>query len=56
MPFLGRTPHGVRELKRRLLQWQASNKGRTPHGVRELKLVVLFVAVEELESHPARGA
>ena len=34
---MGRTPHGVRELKLRNSHQPIQDQSRTPHGVRELK-------------------
>ena len=52
-----RTPHGVRELKLSAVVAKISvEQSRTPHGVRELKLLKGVVSLQQLVSHPARGA
>ena len=52
----GRTPHGVRELKRNALVNGSYLRGRTPHGVRELKRGRGRGGRASGGSHPSRGA
>ena len=57
LPSDGRTPPGVRELKRLLPElYHVVLPRRTPPGVRELKLRVVDDEVDVKLSHPSRGA
>ena len=53
---LRRTPLGVRGLKPILKNKKNIMYGRTPLGVRGLKLVLLWILIYPMKSHPARGA
>ena len=51
-----RTPRGVRGLKSLPRGDRLDDRRRTPRGVRGLKCHLYTLAVQELKSHPSRGA
>ena len=53
---VGRTPPGVRELKRGIIRDLARRICRTPPGVRELKHIASLRFLIVHLSHPSRGA